>query len=158
MTGGAARRHRRGRAGRVGGCGGLRIPLAQFRGSGGGGGAVEQALVRHYVPLLLGETRSQTPRSPEHAAAWTLDYPTEALVPVAATVETAALTDYRTATAPALFLFSDTDQIADPEATRDVAARCGGEATLRPLSPGLRTIRRRMRWQGGSSAHRLRRR
>jgi len=80
---------------------------------------------RTLAPLILGPERAWEPRNAAHAEGWTARYPTEALVPLAGLVDAAALTDYATASAPALFLLSDEDRVVDPEAAREIARRWG---------------------------------
>jgi alpha-beta hydrolase superfamily lysophospholipase len=95
---------------------------------------------RTLAPLILGPERAWEPRNEAHAQGWTNRYPTEALVPMAAVTDAAFLTDYATATAPALFLLSDEDRVVDPEKAREVARRWGPApgATVVPiaLAPG----------------------
>lgn len=92
--------------------------------------------VRLWGPVVAGETRSFEPRSPAQAQHWTTSYPTLATVAMAHLVryvDGLALGDVET---PALFLFSDQDQVVRPEATRAVADRWGGPVQIEVVTPG----------------------
>lgn len=93
---------------------------------------------RRWLPLILGRQRCLDPLNELHARFWTLCYPTEAILPMAALTADAAAADYRGVTLPALFLFSRRDRVVAPEATEVVAARWGGAATVEAvtLAPG----------------------
>ncbi|MEM9794451.1 MAG: alpha/beta fold hydrolase [Pseudomonadota bacterium] len=91
---------------------------------------------RNFVPLVLGEQRFFAPENTEHGKWWTTRYPTRALIPMAATVKVANDLDHSRITTPALFLFSDADQVVRAERTRAVAAAWGGPVSLWPLEAG----------------------
>ncbi|MEO1549422.1 MAG: alpha/beta hydrolase [Pseudomonadota bacterium] len=91
---------------------------------------------RAILPRLLGPERGFEPETPGHAAGWTTRYPTQAVVPMAAAVEAAAKLDPGRFAVPALFVFSDRDQVVDPAQTRQVAQAWGGPVTLAPQVPG----------------------
>ncbi|MBP1848251.1 alpha-beta hydrolase superfamily lysophospholipase [Rhizobium petrolearium] len=76
--------------------------------------------------LLLGPTRSFTPYNERHAAAWTTEYPTKALLPMAALVKLAVASPIEQIRTPALFLYSARDQIVRPDKVRAIAGRWGG--------------------------------
>lgn len=78
------------------------------------------------VRLLLGPTYSFTPYNERHAAAWTTEYPTKALLPMAALVRLAVESRIEEIRTPALFLYSSLDQIVQPNRTRAIAGRWGG--------------------------------
>lgn len=101
-----------------------------------GASLLTRPFARWWAPLLLGETRSGEPRAEGQAEAWTLSYPTEALVPLAAVAQTANYTDYSGVTRPALFVLSDEDETVSPEAIREVALRWGGAAETLAVTPG----------------------
>jgi len=92
--------------------------------------------VRVWGPWLAGAEQCFTPRSAEQAKFWTTCYPTAALVPMAALAAHAARADYRRVTVPALFLFTEADQVVAPAATRAVAAGWGAPADVRRLQVG----------------------
>ncbi len=84
--------------------------------------------VRHWGPPLFGRTRSWEPVNEAQALYWTESYPTEALFPMAALVEATVLLDHRAIATPALFYFSDEDQVVDSRKTHGIAAAWGGPA------------------------------
>lgn len=88
---------------------------------------------RWWVPLVAGQTRSFEPQNVRHGQNWTTSYPTIALLPMQATIDHAAALDFRTATVPALFWYSPSDQVVDARATAQVAARWGGTVDLREV-------------------------
>ncbi|WP_210878177.1 alpha/beta hydrolase [Roseovarius autotrophicus] len=90
---------------------------------------------RHWLPLLAGKRRSFEPRSPEQAAEWTTDYPSTAVLPMAALVAHARRLDYSAMTLPALFYYSDADRVVRPDLTDRVLARWGGAVTR--IAPDL---------------------
>lgn len=93
---------------------------------------------RHWLSLLVGETRSFTPQNDDHARYWTTSYPTVSLLPMAALVRHARRADYAGTAIPVLFWLSDDDQVVDPRTARAVAARWGGGADVVAvtLAPG----------------------
>ena len=91
---------------------------------------------RYWVPLIAGETRRFEPQNDRHAAHWTHEYPTTAVVPLQALVDYAATLDYSATAVPALFHFSDDDTVVDPVTTREVAAVWGGDVTLEVVTVG----------------------
>lgn len=91
---------------------------------------------RLWAPVLLGPGRSVVPVNAAHAEAWFTDYPTEALVPMAAVAEAAWLTQFDGVTAPLLVILSDADRVVDPARGREVAGRWGGAAEVLALVPG----------------------
>ncbi|SEN46404.1 alpha/beta hydrolase [Palleronia pelagia] len=84
----------------------------------------------HLVPLLAGETRSFEPENDAHARYWTTRYPTVSTLPMAALVAAANDADLGQATAPALVLLSENDEVVRPAATRDAMGRWGGPVTI----------------------------
>lgn len=83
-------------------------------------------LAKHYIPLILGPTRGFAAENDRHAAAWTTNYSTTALIPMADAVAAARHSDVSRINTPALFVFSPEDQVVDPQATREVAKDWGG--------------------------------
>lgn len=88
---------------------------------------------RWWAPILAGKTREWQPANPEQARYWSTRYPTVATIPMGALVAHANQLDYSSVTTPALFLFSDRDQVIDHARTREIAARWGAAATVAPL-------------------------
>ncbi len=85
---------------------------------------------RSIVPLLIGTERSFEPSNDLHRQLWTHTYPSEALLPMAASVRKAAALPFYDVTIPALFVFSDNDQVVDPVVTRKIIDRWGGPKTV----------------------------
>lgn len=75
--------------------------------------------------LVAGSERGFEPVNESHARFWTTRYPIEALLPMSAVVELAAGSPVERATVPALFVYSEADQIVRPDLTRAIAARWG---------------------------------
>lgn len=105
-----------------------------FRVKAAGSELLTMPFARRLVPLLVGETREWEPSNAEHGTYWTTRYPNLALLPMAATVQAAAGLDYASIDVPALFVFSDADQVVDATVTRNVAERWGGTATVLPVT------------------------
>lgn len=82
------------------------------------------------VPLLVGAERSFEPENEAHGQLWTSRYPSAALLPMAAAVRHAGTLPFEQATIPALFIFSDDDQVVDAKATRAVAGRWGAPSQM----------------------------
>lgn len=79
-----------------------------------------------WLPLIAGANRSFEPLNEGQAKYWTTAYPSAAVFPMAAVVKAVAQLDHSKATVPALFVFSDDDQVVVPAATKAVAAAWGG--------------------------------
>ncbi|WP_245409842.1 alpha/beta hydrolase [Pararhizobium haloflavum] len=79
----------------------------------------------HIAEWLTGPRRGFTPRNDLHARFWTSDYPTRALLPMAALVELANDAEIHNIQIPALFVYSSEDRIVRPDRTEAVAARWG---------------------------------
>ncbi|MGI1663089.1 alpha/beta hydrolase [Palleronia sp. KMU-117] len=92
--------------------------------------------VRHWGPLVVGAERRFESLNAAHGRYWTTRYPTVATVPMGALVAHARALDYSVVAIPALFVFSDADRVVSAAATREVAARWGGDVTLAPQVPG----------------------
>ena len=84
---------------------------------------------RYWLPLIAGKTRSFEPRNPRQAAEWTTEYPTTAVLPMAALVARAQALDAGEIPVPALFYYSDADTVVRPDVTDRVAAAWGGAVT-----------------------------
>ncbi|MBN2631107.1 MAG: alpha/beta hydrolase [Rhodobacteraceae bacterium] len=93
------------------------------------GAVLDAPLARWWGPWVAGERRRFTPLSDRQAAYWTTEYPTRALFPMAALMHEARAADHSAATMPALFLYSDADQVIDPAAIAPVRDGWGGPVT-----------------------------
>lgn len=91
-------------------------------------------LASSYVPLLLGSTRSFEPENEGHGENWTNSYPSQAVLPMADAVAAAAGVDVSAIGTPALFVFSDADEVVDPAVTRTVAGNWGGPSEIHTVT------------------------
>lgn len=91
---------------------------------------------RDWLPLVMGAERDVSSPDPEKNKYWTTVYPWEAVVPMTVLVETVFALDFSAAHVPALFWFSDDDQVVRPELTHIVAADWGGPATVNLVTMG----------------------
>jgi esterase/lipase len=83
--------------------------------------------------LVVGKERVNEPDSELERHLWTWRHPVEALLPLAAMVKLAREADYSRTTIPALFVFSDRDQVVNPQATRRIAANWVAPHRLLPV-------------------------
>ncbi|MCK0143272.1 alpha/beta fold hydrolase [Aliiroseovarius sp. F20344] len=90
---------------------------------------------RHWVPLATGATRGFTPLNEAQAKYWTESYPTAALMPMAAMVKVAANSGYGIVDVPAMFIYSNEDQVVSADATEKVAADWGGIVHRQVIEP-----------------------
>lgn len=90
-----------------------------------------------WLPWLVGERRSFVPQNEEQALHWTTEYPTIALLPMAEMVRFAMGLDYSRLAIPALFYYSDDDQVVDAAATAEIEQRWAGEVTRIAPEPEL---------------------
>lgn len=81
---------------------------------------------RLWLPLVAGSTRRFEPLNPLQEQHWTTQYPTRALLPMAALVKHARGLDYGAVRLPALFYYSPEDAVVDATATDKVRAQWGG--------------------------------
>ena len=91
---------------------------------------------RRWLPLLMGEERDVSGPDPEKNKYWTVVYPWEAVVPMSVLVDTVYALDFSGAQVPALFWFSDDDQVVRPDRTHKVAGAWGGPATVQLVTMG----------------------
>jgi alpha-beta hydrolase superfamily lysophospholipase len=75
--------------------------------------------------LLIGDRRAFQIRNDLHARYWTSEYPTSALMPMAALVELARTAEIHNIQIPALFVYSPDDMIVRTDRTADIVARWG---------------------------------
>lgn len=95
-------------------------------------------LARPVLRLLGDPERCFPVRNDLHRRRWTSCYPLSAALAVGALLRQAGRGDYRAASAPALFIWSDADRIVDHAASARVAAKWGGGATVAKLTVGPR--------------------
>jgi alpha-beta hydrolase superfamily lysophospholipase len=73
--------------------------------------------------MVVGPERCFEPHSPEEARHWTVCYPPAALLPMMAVVRRARTLDDGSIQAPTLVIYSEGDQVVDPEQTLAVMPR-----------------------------------
>ncbi|UWR21460.1 carboxylesterase [Sulfitobacter sp. S190] len=81
---------------------------------------------RYWLPIVAGERRSFEPLNDAQERYWSTEYPSVAVMPMAALVKAVNGLDLRAATAPALFIFADDDKVVSAEATQAAMAEWGG--------------------------------
>ncbi len=97
-----------------------------FRIAASGSQILTLPFARHVVPLLTGKERSWEPKNDAQALHWTTQYPTTAVLPVAAAVNYVADLPVETMTVPTFFIYSPDDQVVSAQTTADVMKRWGG--------------------------------
>lgn len=90
--------------------------------------------VRWWGPRVAGEYREFEPRNAQHAAQWTTRYPTEATISLAHLTKYVRNADYRAAQVPALFIFSENDQVVDARVTQQIADTWGAPHRIERVS------------------------
>jgi alpha-beta hydrolase superfamily lysophospholipase len=98
------------------------------------GRLLELPFVRHWGPLVAGETRTFAPHNDQHGQFWTTSYPTVATVSMGTLLRETRARDYSAVDLPMLVLYSPLDQVVSAEATLDFANRWGGGVALVPLT------------------------
>lgn len=95
-------------------------------------------LVRYWGPVLFGAERSFEASNEAHGTYWTTRYPTVATMPLGALVAASNGQEFGALKVPALFYFSDEDQVIDQSRTREIAEAWGAASTIRTvtLEPG----------------------
>lgn len=93
-------------------------------------------LARPIIRLAGDPERCFTTRNDMHRARWTSCYPLSAALAVGTLLRQARQGDFSAARMPALFIWSDADQIVDHAASARVAAQWGGDATVLTVTPG----------------------
>ena len=81
---------------------------------------------RYWLPALVGAERGFEPEREDQGTYWTTRYPSVAALPLAALVKEVVQLDLSGTDIPALFWFSDDDQVVVPAATRKFAEGWGG--------------------------------
>lgn len=82
------------------------------------------------VRVVIGDRRSFEPRNNLHRQFWTYEYPSAALLPMAALVDLANAADPRSISIPSLFVYSPLDQVIRPELVKAKAGNWGGPASI----------------------------
>lgn len=95
---------------------------------------VEWPAARVWVPWIAGSERSFDPLNAGQETYWTTRYPTVATVTLGTLLRETRARDYSAVTTPALFVFSDMDQVISAPAVRAFAGAWGGDATLMPVA------------------------
>ena len=85
---------------------------------------------RYWLPWLIGRQQGGELQDPQQASFWTAPYPTTVLFPMAAVSRAAARANHADITVPALFYYSEADQIVDATHTTRVAEQWGGPVTV----------------------------
>ncbi len=83
--------------------------------------------------LLIGKERGFEPLNELQERYWTTRYPTKAILPMAALTELAYGAPVETAKIPALFIFSDDDQVVRADLIREMAGRWGAHHEIVPV-------------------------
>ncbi|MEO1110224.1 MAG: alpha/beta fold hydrolase [Pseudomonadota bacterium] len=91
---------------------------------------------RSWLPLLMGEERDVSGPDPEKNKYWSSVYPWVAVVPMTVLVDTIYALDFEGAQVPALFWFSDDDQVVRPDRTHKVAQSWGADASVQLVTMG----------------------
>ncbi|WP_377186714.1 alpha/beta hydrolase [Ruegeria meonggei] len=91
---------------------------------------------RYWLPVLMGEERDVSSPDPEKNKYWSSVYPWEAVVPMTVLVESVNALDFSGAQVPALYWFSDDDQVVRPDLTHKVAETWGGPITVELVTMG----------------------
>lgn len=92
--------------------------------------ALDAPFAATWAPWII-RGKQAPPAANGGSGIWTAGYTTRAYAPLAQAVRAARRADFEAIHAPALFAFSDADQIVDPGLTTQVARRWGG--TVREL-------------------------
>ncbi len=91
---------------------------------------------RDWLPVLMGENRDVSGPDPEKNRYWSAIYPWEAVVPMTVLVDVVFALDFSDAKVPALFWFSDDDQVVRPDRTHKVAEVWGAPAVVELVTMG----------------------
>ncbi len=91
---------------------------------------------RDWLPVLMGENRDVSGPDPEKNRYWSAIYPWEAVVPMTVLVDAVFALDFSGAKVPALFWFSDDDQVVRPDRTHKVAEVWGAPAVVELVTMG----------------------
>ena len=87
-------------------------------------------LARYWIPLVAGETRSFEPDNESHGKYWTTSYPTVSALSMQAAIDHAVSLNMNEVKAPALFIYSENDQVVDVDKIKIVIENWGGITTV----------------------------
>ena len=87
-------------------------------------------LARYWIPLVAGETRSFEPDNESHGKYWTTSYPTVSALSMQAAIDHAVSINMNEVKAPALFIYSENDQVVDVDKIKIVIENWGGITTV----------------------------
>ena len=82
------------------------------------------------LPMIGGQTRTWQPHNEEQGKWWTTSYPSSAIFPMAALVREVRKIDKTTIGQPALFIYSEKDEVIVPSEVQDAANSWGGEVDI----------------------------
>lgn len=85
---------------------------------------------RQWIPLVAGETRSWEPDNEGHGKYWTTSYPTVSALPMQAAINYANSLETDKITTPALFIYSEQDQVVDTIEIENKLKSWGGVVTV----------------------------
>lgn len=91
---------------------------------------------RIWLPWIMGEERGEPDPDPERNKYWSVVYPWEAVVPMSVLVGAVYGLDFSAARIPALFWFSEDDQVVRPDRTLKVAEAWGGPVSVQRVTMG----------------------
>jgi alpha-beta hydrolase superfamily lysophospholipase len=100
------------------------------------GRLLDLPLADRWGPLLTGPELGFTPANDAQATYWTERYPAAAIYPMARLMRAARAVDPGAFRIPALFVWSDADQVVDARTNRAAADAWGGPVTRLPIAPG----------------------
>ncbi|MFN3642099.1 MAG: alpha/beta hydrolase [Gemmobacter sp.] len=107
-----------------------------FRLASAAGMVLDLPLVERWGHLIAGRERAFEPLNAAQAQYWTEAYPTAALYPMARMMRAARAVDPAALRMPAMFVWSDADQVVDAGSVRAVADRWGGPVARMTVAPG----------------------
>lgn len=85
---------------------------------------------RYWLPVLAGQRREFEARNEAHGTYWTTEYPSVAVMPMAALIDASMKMDHSQSTVPALFWFATADSVVRPDLSAQVADQWGGPAEV----------------------------
>jgi alpha-beta hydrolase superfamily lysophospholipase len=97
---------------------------------------LDMPLARYWGPLVAGAAREFPPKNAQHAAHWTMRYPTLALFPMQALVREGRNLDVSAAKVPALVIYAPGDQVIDVARIAPFVAAWGGATQVETVVMG----------------------
>lgn len=91
---------------------------------------LDAPFVRLWGDRVAGKERSFAPQNADQARWWTTSYPTVALYPMATLMRHVRALDLSTTRTPALFIYTDADQVVDAATTARIAAGWGAATAI----------------------------